>query len=87
LGPSVTPLIASYALTLNGDPPTAVEACGIDAKNYANPDAATQTLGRDLLRAYGAVIIVPRKALAPGRYTVALQTSEQNFTWSFTVKP
>lgn len=87
LGPIVTPLIANYALTLKGDPPTAVEACGIDAGSYANPEAATQTLGRDLLRAYGAIIIVPRKSLAPGRYTMALTASGRDYNWSFTVKP
>jgi uncharacterized protein YkwD len=87
LGPLVTPIITSYSLTLNSDPPAAVEACGIDANTYVNPDPATQTLGRELLRTYGAVIIVPRKSLAPGGYTITLNASGQDYTWSFTVNP
>ncbi|MGO9265455.1 MAG: FHA domain-containing protein [Candidatus Binataceae bacterium] len=87
LGPLVTPIIASYSLTLNSDPSAAVEACGIDANSYVNPDAATQTVARELLRTYGAVIIVPRKSLAPGGYTVTLNASGQDYTWSFTVNP
>jgi len=87
LGPLVTPVISSYSITLNSAPSATVEACGIDANSYANPDAATQTVARELLREYGAVIIVPRKSLAPGRYTITLNASGQNYTWSFTVNP
>lgn len=87
LGPHVTPVIASYALTRGGDPPTAVEVCGIDATSYANPDAATQSVAREALREYGAIIIVPRRSLLPGRYTMTLAASGQDYRWSFTVKP
>jgi uncharacterized protein YkwD len=87
LGPLVTPIITSFSLTLNSDPPAAVEACGIDANTYVNPDPATQTVARELLRTYGAVIIVPRKSLASGGYTITLNASGQDYTWSFTVNP
>ena len=87
LGPLVTPIIAGYSLSLNSDPSAVVEACGIDANTYVNPDPATQTVARELLRTYGAVIMVPRKSLTPGGYTITLNASGQAYTWSFTVTP
>lgn len=87
LGPMVTPVISSYSLTRDGDPPATVEACGIDVNSYSNPDAATQTIARELLREYGAVVIVPRKPLTVGRYSVALRASGRDYAWSFAVKP
>jgi hypothetical protein len=86
LGPLVTPIISSYSLTQDAGA-SPIEACGIDANTYKNPDAATQTTGRGLLRQYGSVIIVPRNPLAAGRYTVKLSTNGSDYDWSFTVKP
>jgi hypothetical protein len=66
-------------------PAGAVETCGFDWTSYQNPDAATQELARKLLRAFGAIILIPRQPLADGRYAVAVSTGRQNFEWSFTV--
>jgi hypothetical protein len=84
LGPLVTPIISSYSLKRDGDA-APVEACGIDVNTYRNPDAATQTTGRGLLREYGAVIIVPREPLTAGRYTMKVHANGSDYNWSFTV--
>ena len=86
-GAAATPALTSYSLSRNGSPPTSVEVCGIDAHNYANPDAATQSVGRELLHEYGAVIIIPRHPLAAGRYIATATGSGQPHMWSFTVTP
>jgi pSer/pThr/pTyr-binding forkhead associated (FHA) protein len=84
-GPRFTPILSSYAVTLAGAPPKPIAACGIDSNDYTNPDAATQQTARDILRTYGALIIVPRHPLVPGQYTVDLTASGQSFRWSFRV--
>jgi hypothetical protein len=66
-------------------PAGTVETCGFDWTTYQNPDAATQEHARKLLRAFGAIILIPRQPLASGRYTVTVSTGRQNFEWSFTV--
>lgn len=66
-------------------PAGAVEVCGFDWTNYQNPDARTQTVAREILRAFGAIVIIPHEPLANGRYAVAVSTGRQNFEWSFTV--
>jgi hypothetical protein len=86
LGAAAMPALTSYSLARNGPPPAPVEVCGIDAHNYANPDAATQSVGRELLHEYGAVIIIPRQPLAAGRYTATVTSGGQPHTWSFSVR-
>ncbi len=66
-------------------PAGALETCGFDWNSYQNPDEATQEHARDLLKSFGGIILIPRKALADGRYTVAVVTTRQNFSWTFTV--
>jgi hypothetical protein len=86
LGALVTPIISSYSLIRDGDT-SPIEACGIDANSYTNPDLPTQTTGRGLLHEYGALIIVPRNPLSIGLYTVKLSANGSDYGWSFTVKP
>ncbi len=66
-------------------PTGAVEVCGFDWTSYQNPDSRTQQLAREILRAFGAIVLIPREPLANGRYAVAVSTGRQNFEWSFTV--
>jgi hypothetical protein len=84
LGFLVVPSISSYAVKEKDGTPVA--ACSFDASSYANPDAASQSIGRDVLRNYGAIVIVPREPLRPGEYAVTINTDDQNYAWSFTVK-
>jgi hypothetical protein len=63
-----------------------LQACGFDALTYRNPDALQQKRGRELLTAYGAVVVIPRKPLLSGhQYLVTAQTSLGRFEWAFTV--
>jgi len=75
--------LRSYSLhdqTLDG----ALEACGFDAASYRSSDPIQQKRGRELLDAYGAVVLIPRTPLSSGhRYRVTLQTSRGRFEWSF----
>ena len=65
-----------------------IETCGLDAATYRNSDSVQQKRGRELLNAYGAVMLIPRRPLSFGhQYSVAVQTSQGNFDWSFEVKP
>jgi len=62
-----------------------VETCAFDWLTYKNPDAAIQEHARELLHAYGAIVLIPRQPLANGVYKVAISTGRQNLAWSFTV--
>jgi hypothetical protein len=65
----------------------ALEACGIDGVSYRNSDAKQQKRGRELLNAYGAVVLIPRKPLSAGHeYRVTMQTSRGSFEWAFGLK-
>jgi uncharacterized protein YkwD len=74
----------SYTLTLDGSP---VEACGIDSLSYVNPDAESQRRAREILNAFGAVVVVPRDPLAAGKYDVAITADGKPYRWSFTIAP
>jgi uncharacterized protein YkwD len=64
-----------------------LEACGFDAESYANPAAADQTRGRDILADLGAVVVVPRQPLKPGNYAVEMTVNGHSYSWHFTVAP
>ena len=82
LGSGYRGRMQSYSLH---GPAGAVETCAFDWLTYRNPDAATQADAREILRAFGAIVLIPRQPLANGVYKVAISTGRQNFTWSFTV--
>lgn len=74
-----------YGFTLSRDG-AAVQACGFDSSTYSNPDAPTQELARSILKDFGAIVLVPRAPLAPGRYTVLITSEGRSYGWSFTIK-
>jgi uncharacterized protein YkwD len=79
-----------YSLTLDSPKagaPTPIPACGIDGTTYVSPDPEAQRRARDILKVFGAVIVVPRAPLVPGRYTVSITADGQPYSWSFTIKP
>jgi hypothetical protein len=43
-----------------------IEVCLVTAANYVDPDPAWAAVGRSILAAYRAVLIIPRHALGPG---------------------
>jgi hypothetical protein len=67
-------------------PAGAVETCGFDWITYRNPDPSTQEHAREVLRAFGAIVLIARRPLADGVYKVSVGTGRQTFEWSFTVR-
>lgn len=61
------------------------ELCVLSALSYTNPSASAQQLGRAVLAGYGAVALLPRNPLVPGRvYTVDVITRDaQQLKWEF----
>jgi hypothetical protein len=77
--------VGAHALLRDGAP---VAHCVFDASSYTNPDPAAQALGRAILGDFSAVVIVPRRPLAPGStYTVHLVVDGQPYSWSFRATP
>jgi hypothetical protein len=64
-----------------------LQACGFDGVSYRDSDVTQQRRGRELLNAYGAVVLIPRKPLSAGHeYRVTMQTSRGSFEWAFGLK-
>jgi len=83
LGAWISPHLYGFTLSRDG---TGVQACGFDSSTYSNPDAPTQELARSILKDFGAIVLVPRAPLTPGRYTVLITSEGRSYTWSFTIK-
>ena len=64
---------------------TLVPVCEIDGSNYTHPDPALQALGRMILAARGAVVLLPVDPLAIGNYVVEITVNNQLYTWQFEV--
>ena len=63
-----------------------LESCEFDENNYTNP--TYQSLGRSILDARDAIVLIPRYPLAQGgTYTVSITANGQTYTWSFSVSP
>jgi hypothetical protein len=81
-GPNTTPsLRAGTSITHGGSP---IEYCWFTGATYTNPDATVQSRVRQQLIAYGGVVLVPTRELAPAsEYTVTLVTQHGTTSWSF----
>jgi len=67
---------------------TPLDACGFDSTSYSNPDAYSQQLGRDVLRNFATVVVVPRNPLAKGaKYAVSITANGQQYDWTFSTRP
>jgi FHA domain-containing protein/cysteine-rich secretory family protein len=62
-----------------------LEACGFDAGTYVNPSTLDQKAGREAMTELGAVVVVPRKPLEPGTYTVEMTINGHSYNWRFSV--
>jgi hypothetical protein len=83
LGWGATPNISKESIVSDGK---SIEHCTFSGATYSNPDPFVQEWGRSALNASGAVTLIPREPLTPGRhYTVSLATSQRTYEWSFTV--
>ena len=65
---------------------TSLEHCVFDETNYYNSIQSLQDLGRSILNARDAIVLIPKAALAPGAtYTASITVNGQTHTWSFAV--
>jgi hypothetical protein len=79
----LTPAVSATSFTQGAQP---LEHCVFDETNYSNPDAAQQSLGRSILNAHDAIVLIPRIPLSAGTpYTVSISVNGQTYTWSFSV--
>jgi uncharacterized protein YkwD len=84
-GGNARPNVVATSLSRNGTP---VQHCTFDATNYFNPDPGAQEWGRNILRNFGAVVIVPRSPLRKGAsYQVSVIVNGKRYEWSFSVAP
>ncbi len=66
----------------------AVEACGFDSTSYSNPDGYSQQLGRNILKSYGTVVVIPRTPLVKGaKYAVSMSANGKQYDWTFSTRP
>ena len=64
---------------------TKVATCAYDFQRYTNPDPGTQAHGREVLRAFGEVVMVVRNPPSAGQtYRVDMTVNGKPYTWSFT---
>ncbi len=78
----------SVARVNAGGSRSAVEACGIDSTSYSNPDAYSQELGRNVLKSYGTVVLIPRAPLDKGaKYAVSMTANGKQYDWTFAISP
>ncbi|HTW86552.1 MAG TPA: FHA domain-containing protein [Candidatus Binataceae bacterium] len=83
LGSRYKPVMSAFSIKRDG---ADVTACGFDATSYTNSDAAVEQLGRDILRLYGAVVVIPREPFVAGStYSVSITADGKPYAWSFKV--
>ncbi len=58
--------------------------CVFDETSYTHPDDATQELGRNILGARDAIVVMPRQPLLAGEtYSVSVTVNEETHAWAF----
>lgn len=78
-----TPEVLSHSF-FKGELP--LEHCVFDETSYQNEDSNAQSLGRAILGARDAIVLIPRQPLVPGAtYTVTISMTTGSYTWSFDV--
>jgi hypothetical protein len=88
LGANVDARLSAYTLALKDSAGSHLEACGFDDSTYVNPDPGAQQRGRDVLRGFGAVVLIPRQPLDRGAaYTVTMTVGGEPYRWSFSTAP
>lgn len=80
---TLTPAVSATSFTQNGRP---LEHCVFDETTYRNPDRKQQKLGRSILGARDAIVLVPRFPLTAGTtYTASVTAGGRAYTWSFSI--
>ncbi|MCC6190534.1 MAG: hypothetical protein IT318_16015 [Anaerolineales bacterium] len=84
IGPgSLTPVVTAHSFRGGATP---LPHCVFDETTYFNSVASLQALGRNLLGARDAIVLVPQTEMTPGAsYTVSITVDGQTHTWTFNV--
>lgn len=84
LGRWMSPTVSSHAVKVGT---RTLKTCIFDASTYNNPNAGSQTRARRILKAYGAVVLIPRRPLTSDRvYHVSITADGTKYSWSFRVQ-
>lgn len=84
LGRWMVPEVSAYSLK---DGSKRLQICVFNASTYNNPSGAAQMRGRNILKGYGTVVLIPRQPLASGQtYVVSISANGKVYSWSFSVK-
>jgi len=87
------PTVTTSRFLREGEP---LNHCVFTAHTYTHPNHAHQTLGRDLLGLFNAVVVIPESPLAPANpgplvlettFEVQLTVDGQEYAWSFGTGP
>ena len=63
-----------------------LEHCLFDERTYVNRNAQQQALGRRILDARDAIVLIPRQPLRPGfSYRVIIEANRRRIDWTFSV--
>jgi uncharacterized protein YkwD len=86
LGPgNVTPDVTAHSFRQGN---TSLTHCVFDETDYGNSIPSLQALGRSLLDASDAVVLIPQQPLVPGNsYTVSITSNGAMTSWTFRVAP
>jgi uncharacterized protein YkwD len=64
-----------------------IASCLLDAPSYTNADQQMREFVRDILKTWGAVIVIPREPLTSGTdYSISITANDKDYKWSFTVE-
>jgi hypothetical protein len=85
LGPgNFTPVVTAHIFKRGA---TSLAHCIFSETDYSNTIGSLQSLGRGLLAASDAIVLIPKLPLTPASYTVSITANGQATTWTFTVAP
>jgi hypothetical protein len=80
--------LTSFSIVRTDDPGAPpIEACGYDAYSYRNPSRAQTGVVVGGLKAFSAVVVIPKHPLAPGSYRATVTVNDRDYGWSFTIAP
>ncbi len=80
--------LSAYSIVRTDTPGAApIEACGFDAFSYRNPSRSQMEVVVGGLKAFSAVVVIPRHPLAPGSYRATVTVNDRDYGWSFTIAP
>ncbi len=88
IGSFVGAKLNSYSLVREDDPGSPpIEACGFDAFSYRNEARSQMTTVIGGLKAFSAVVVIPRHPLRPGNYRATVTVNDNEYSWSFAIAP